>query len=378
MRKVIAKDVERKLYAESIGKCMNPNCQKDLFITNGDIAEKAHIVPHCETADNTFENLIILCPNCHTSFDKNLAFTKEEVKGWKRKREEEISQMFAQKFYTFEKLEDAIKPLLKENKTIFKNYYINENPKLWKKFEEKILINNQKLKILLNKNRGLFQKHSKNEYSNLATIDEFILHIDEFYSTREDEDKVRLVLFPQEVNSIFGIEKIQYSLLPSTNSLECLIQKLLNAENLIEISLDTNTPYITFKNNDAIETLYLDDTPRVRQLYHKYSCFRKVDLRLNSLTYVLKWLKNNNIKYEFSNLPYLSDIKIKDKLFKFTYEYCLSKEELISLAPQKGLVIFNLFNFNGGCISREAYAQAKIMKVELLLHDTFYKYVHRI
>ncbi|MCB4780975.1 MAG: HNH endonuclease, partial [Sulfurovum sp.] len=66
MRKAIAKDVERRLYAESMGKCMNPNCQTDIFLPNGDIVEKAHIFPYRDTADNSFENLIILCPNCHT------------------------------------------------------------------------------------------------------------------------------------------------------------------------------------------------------------------------------------------------------------------------------------------------------------------------
>lgn len=101
-------------------------------------------------------------------------------------------------------------------------------------------------------------------------------------------------------------------------------------------------------------------------------------MRLESLIYVLRWLRNNDIEYEFLKLPSLSDIKIKGKLFKFIYEYCLSNEKLISLAPKKDLAIFNLFNFNGGCISKEAYEYAEMMEVELLLHNDFYKYVHRL
>lgn len=34
-------------------------------------AENAHLEPHSQGVDNTFENLICLCPTCHTKFDKN-------------------------------------------------------------------------------------------------------------------------------------------------------------------------------------------------------------------------------------------------------------------------------------------------------------------
>ena len=67
----IEENVKRRLYAESMGRCMNPNCQKELFCNDGDIIEKAHIDAYCQTADNSFENLVLLCPNCHTNFDKN-------------------------------------------------------------------------------------------------------------------------------------------------------------------------------------------------------------------------------------------------------------------------------------------------------------------
>lgn len=58
-RKEISENVKRKLYAESMGRCMNPHCQKELFRINGDIIEKAHIDPYCKTANNSFENLVV-------------------------------------------------------------------------------------------------------------------------------------------------------------------------------------------------------------------------------------------------------------------------------------------------------------------------------
>lgn len=66
MARYIDEYTKRKLYAESMGRCMNPDCKIELFAENGDIIEKAHIDPYCETADNSFENLVLLCPNCHT------------------------------------------------------------------------------------------------------------------------------------------------------------------------------------------------------------------------------------------------------------------------------------------------------------------------
>ena len=60
MSRYISENVERRLYAESMGYCMNPECHKPLFSkNNGDIIEKAHIDPYCKGANNTFENLII-------------------------------------------------------------------------------------------------------------------------------------------------------------------------------------------------------------------------------------------------------------------------------------------------------------------------------
>jgi antirestriction protein len=379
MRKSILENIKRKLYAESMGRCMNQKCQAELFLNNGDIAEKAHIVPYCETADNSFENLILLCPNCHTNFDKNTAFSKDEVIKWKIQRQEEVSKIFLQKFETFDKLEEFVKPILEENKAIYENYYIKSNPKLWKKFEEKILINNQKLKLLFQKNMDLFQKHREKELSNLETINQFILHVDEFRDTREDDEKIRAILFPSEINSIFGIEPISESMLPSVEALECLIQKLEQNDKFIEIILGIEKPYIVYKEENESIILYLDDTPRIRQIYFIEHCFKKVGVRLESLNFALKYLTNNQIPYEIKDFKILTDVVIKDKSFKFIYEYCLSKAELIELAPQKDLIIVNLHNWNGAaCISKEAYEQAKIINVELLTMDDFYKYVHRI
>ncbi|MFW2605872.1 HNH endonuclease signature motif containing protein [Aliarcobacter butzleri] len=379
MRKAIPKFIERQLYVESMGKCMNPNCKTDLFLENGDIAEKAHIIPHCDTADNSFENLILLCPNCHTDFDKNAAFEEQEVKIWKSKRAEQFKQIFQQKYTSFTKLEKEVRPLLQENKSIYENYYMNENKKLWLRFEEKLLLNNEKLKLLLTANKDLIQEHYEENYSNLEVINQFLLHIEEFKETREDTEKLRAVLFPEEINSIFGLQPVNMGMIPSVKSLECLISKLKNSQNFIELSIGNDEPYIKYRENGEICILYFNDTPRVRQVYNDYYCFRQTKLRLESLNFALQYLNNNRISFEIQDFADLSRVEVKGKSLKFIYEYCLSKDELISLAPERNLILVNLHNWNGSsCISAEAYSQAEIMDVELLTTDCFFDFVKKI
>lgn len=220
MGREISEIVKRKLYAESMGRCMNPSCRRELFSENGDIIERAHIDPYCKTADNSFENLVVLCPNCHSNFDYNSAFTSEEVKNWKLIRQQELIKFFAKKFETFEDLKNEVIPLLSENKKIYENYYITNNKDLWDKLEPRILINNKKLKTLFENNFELFQTHNEKQYSNLESIHDFLLHVEEFETTRQDNEKNRQVLFPTKINSIFGIAPVSEYLLPLTESLK--------------------------------------------------------------------------------------------------------------------------------------------------------------
>ena len=217
--------------------------------------------------------------------------------------------------------------------------------------------------------------------SNLAVVNQLILHIDEFRDTREDDEKIRSVLFPTQINSIFGLEPIYGRMLPSVEALECLIKKLQQDDKFIKISLGIKKPYIIYakEEEDEFVTLFLEDTPRIRQMYFIEYCFKGIGVRLESLNFALQYLHINDIPFVIKDPKNLTDVIIKEKSFKFIYKYCLSKAELIALAPQKDLTIVNLHHWNGSsCISAEAYAQAEIMNVNLLTMDDYYKYVHQI
>lgn len=375
----IEETVRRRLYAESMGRCMNPNCQRELFSKSGDIIEKAHIDPYCETADNSFENLVILCPSCHTDFDKNHAFTPEEVLDWKKARRKELERVFSKKCDSFEALKKEVAPLLLENKTIYENYYLKDNRELWDKFEITILANNRKLKALLSANLNLIQHHQNESYSNLAYIQSFMAHVDEFETTRFDEEKNRQILFPAEINSMFGIAPIKGYLLPSTESLEILMEKLKSQGKFENLLIGVDRPYIRMKEGEKSIQVFLDDTPLLRQLYHDYSCFRGAKVRLNSLNYALKFISSRNVKYSFFSDNNIREIVIHGTKMTFAYEYCLSKANLICLSPEKNSIVVNLHNWNGeSCISKQAYELAERMNVMLLTMDAFYEYINDI
>lgn len=375
-RKAIAENVKRRLWAESMGRCMNPDCRAELFIKNSDIMEKAHIGAYYETEDNSYENLIVLCPNCHKKFDKTGFIDENIVKQWKEIRRNELEKFFSVELSSFDQLKEKVVPFLSENYSIYKSYYLSGNKSLWDKFEPQILSNNEKLKLLFKNNRTLFQQHSYKEYSNLELIQKFITHVDEFKITRDDGEKLREVLFPQEINSIFGIMPVTDYILPSTESMEELI-KVLRKENLIdEVMLGIDRPYILLKNREKI---FMDDTPRVRQLYYDNSCFRKTGVRLESLNFALKYLRSRNINFTYVNQDSLREIKVNDINIVFVYEYCLSRTFLSSMSPKPNYVIVNLHNWNGSCcISREALNLADNFEVKLLTMDEFYGYINEI
>lgn len=375
----IDENVKRRLYAESMGYCMNPNCRCNLFAGTGDIIEKAHIDPYCKTADNSFENLVLLCPNCHTNFDKNNAFTPQEVLSWKKTRQKELKNFFEKKFTTFEELEAAVVPLLMENRTIYENYYKKNNKKLWDKFEPVILINNRKLKLLLKANLNLIQKQQEEWYSNLASIHLFMAHIEEFEATRGDDEKNREILFPVEINSIFGVVPVEESLIPSTECLELLIKKLKEQEKFVAIEMGVEHPCILMVENNKTVQVFLDDAPRLRQIYYNYKCFKKTNVRLESLNFALKYIRNKKVPFKFINDENLREISINHIKMIFVYEYCLGQVKLMEMLPEEDTVIVNLHNWNGeSCISRQAYERAEKMNVKLLTMDAFYEYVKEI
>lgn len=378
-RKEIPVSIQRALYAESMGKCMNPNCHEDLFIGDGDITEKAHIDAYCETENNSFDNLVILCPNCHEKFDKLHLFTDEEVHEWKNIRKKEVQNFFSIKYSNFEQLAEQVVPLLLENKQCYENYYLSGNKVLWDKFEYRTLVNNRKLKTLLISNLHLFQKSKTEEYSNAYLVQQLLAHIDEFEKTRCDKEKIRQVLFPQEINSIFGIEPVSGAFFQSTESLEALIKKLSDMNLFKKIVLGVGNPYILFSNGENIEKLLLNDTPRLRQIYYDYKCFRTQKMRFESLNFVYTRMRLMRLKWKFTKKNNLREINVNGKNIIFVYEYCISEAYVTTMFVPENIIVVNLHGWNGDlCITQKAYECAEKLGIKLMTTDKFLTYLKEI
>lgn len=136
-------------------------------------------------------------------------------------------------------------------------------------------------------------------------------------------------------------------------------------------------PYIQIREQESIK-VFLEDTPRLRQLYYDYNCFRRTGVRLDSLNFALKYLNSRNINYNFFDESNLREISIQGKKLIFVYKYCLSESDIRQLSPDENAVIINLHNWNGkSSISGSAYEIATTMKVELLTMNDFYGYINK-
>ena len=123
----------------------------------------------------------------------------------------------------------------------------------------------------------------------------------------------------------------------------------------------------------------MNDTPRLRQLYFDYKCFRKPGVRLESLNFAFKYIKSRQISFKFLKNNNLREIEIKHNKMIFVYEYCLSKAFLSQLSPERNCIVVNLHNWNGkSCISKEAYELSRKIGNGLLTMDDFYEYINEI
>ncbi len=76
-RDAVPTDIKRAVLVEAGHRCAIPTCRATT-------TEIAHIVPWTETQDNSFENLIALCPNCHTRFDQKKEIDRQSVRMYKQ------------------------------------------------------------------------------------------------------------------------------------------------------------------------------------------------------------------------------------------------------------------------------------------------------
>lgn len=222
----ISEKVKRRLWAASGGFCVKPDCHADLFpffengiITN--IEELAHIIGQKKKGPrgnnsmplnerDEFENIVLLCPTCHTIIDKNPdIFQNATINDWKAKHEESIRKLFiTQKFDTREQIRTYLKPLLDENKLIFEKYGpYSENARndqlatelMWESLAiKKLLPNNRKIENVIEINQHLLKG------SDYGQFVEFKLHREGFeYNKISGDVNATVPTFPKDFENIF-------------------------------------------------------------------------------------------------------------------------------------------------------------------------------
>lgn len=221
----ISAQTMRYLVARSGGFCQNPNCRASLITIfesgrMSDVNELAHIIgqssdgPRGQNAlplsqRDEYENIIILCPTCHTKIDKNpQEFPTEMVRGWKRQHEEEIDNALSVPIFKQRpELKKAIEPLLQKNKSIFEAYGphchdsanpLSESFKQWQRHViMTILPNNRRVEALLVKNIDLLNEQEK------GVLRQFSVHVEAFeYNHISGEKNSSAPLFSTKLNTI--------------------------------------------------------------------------------------------------------------------------------------------------------------------------------
>lgn len=191
---------QRRLFAASAGYCQNPACANELFVDalgrSIHIAEMAHVFaatdggprtnPNLSQVERgTFENLIMLCANCHTMVDKvPEAFPDWMMLNWKREHANKLQGLFgAVRYGDRASARQAVGPLLTQNHAIFQQYgpHIDaaNNPESgadeqWKrKMLTHILPNSRRMLAILDANLHLLGNDEK------EALESFRQHIDD-------------------------------------------------------------------------------------------------------------------------------------------------------------------------------------------------------
>lgn len=179
---VSEKDI-KKLWGLAAGKCSHPECHLDCvqFLDLNDptvIGEMAHIIAQSKkgprntgksAGEDSYENLILLCPTHHTIIDKapENKFPIELLLEWKKNHEEKVKSLFeTQSFSNKIDLFTFIKRILIKNKALWQQYgpeskISSENPissaaKLWSLRKLDFIIpNNSKISQVIEQNEQL-------------------------------------------------------------------------------------------------------------------------------------------------------------------------------------------------------------------------------
>ena len=214
-----------RLFAQSAGHCQRPECRQPLFLGGGNktvhYGEVAHIIaaspigPRGNASPSiavaSYENLILLCPTCHTIIDKAPeAYPVSLVREWKRQHARRLAEAFgAVEYPDRASARHVIERALGENRAIFDHcgphnpYRMDpesEDAAVWqRKVRSTVLPNNRKVLLVLDANRRHLSTKEK------KVVEAFRLHVDDLEARHLGvEGAVRGRRFPQRMNAVLS------------------------------------------------------------------------------------------------------------------------------------------------------------------------------
>lgn len=189
------------LWGSAAGRCSRPGCDEECirFLDHSDptiIGEMAHIIAKkpqgprgVETGgEDTYENLILLCPTHHTEIDKasDGVYSADILYQWKKSHEDQVRNSFqGSQYESLQHPANVVMRYLIENKTASQQYgpeseEAKHNPlssmvQTWalRKLDT-IVPNNRRIINIIKQNRSLFEL---NDYQKCAL---FIEHAEGF------------------------------------------------------------------------------------------------------------------------------------------------------------------------------------------------------
>lgn len=185
------------LWSESGGHCQNPECRADLhgFVKRKHIGELTHIIPASmegpradERSELTegeralSENVVVLCPTCHTVVDQATEeYPADVLRGWKQRSQEARAVAHGTPVSTSRsEAREFVEGLLGANRAVFDLYgpldevFDDTHAEQWRRHvNDTIIPNNRTLLRVLQVNRALLTGPEK------ATAHTFAVHVQE-------------------------------------------------------------------------------------------------------------------------------------------------------------------------------------------------------
>lgn len=214
-----------RLFADSGGYCANPSCLSEIFVDESSgaihVGEIAHVIgagDHGPRSNDEltpeeraeYENLILLCPRCHTIIDKAESdYPVDLILEWKRRHRAAIADAFGARTYESRaEARAAVLPYFEENLYIFNTYGPltderfnpeSEMPAQWlRKIRTKIIPNNRKILMLAEANACFLLDEER------ALLHAFSQHVDDFEAKHLARAEQNGSQFPEGFGSLFS------------------------------------------------------------------------------------------------------------------------------------------------------------------------------